>query len=90
MNPKLLIAVFVINYLLLVGFVIGIAIAVNNISGPAMLDLPRVFDAAGIVPTSLAIIVTCIISSLVATMLAGEKLLQSVLCLCFDRCTSTH
>lgn len=50
--------------------------AVNNISGPAMLDLPRVFDAAGIIPTSLAIIVTCVISSLVATMLAGERLLR--------------
>lgn len=41
----------------------SIAIAVNSLTGPAMLNLPSVFQRSGVIPTILTIIFLCILST---------------------------
>lgn len=48
----------------------SIALITNNISGPAMMGLPHLFHAAGIVPTITCILIVCCCASLCGTFLA--------------------
>ena len=40
----------------------SIAIAVNSLTGPAMVNLPSIFQKAGIIPTTSAIALICVVS----------------------------
>jgi len=48
----------------------SLALVANNISGPAMMGLPAVFVAAGIIPTVLCILLVWVLSSLSGTFLS--------------------
>ena len=50
----------------------SIALITNNISGPAMMGLPHLFHAAGIVPVVSCILVVCCCASLCGTLLADS------------------
>lgn len=54
----------------------SIALITNNISGPAMMGLPHLFHAAGIVPTVTCILTVCCCASLCGTFLAES--IQSI------------
>ena len=53
-----------------IGWFGSLSLVANNISGPAMMGLPIVFREAGIIPTTLCILTTWIMSSLCGTFLA--------------------
>lgn len=48
----------------------SIALTMNNISGPGMLDFPATFQNAGYIPCIVVLIVVTVISSSCATLLA--------------------
>jgi len=45
-----------------IGMLGSIAIAVNSLTGPAMVNLPSIFQKAGIIPTTSAIALICVVS----------------------------
>lgn len=49
----------------------SMAIAVNSLTGPAMLDLPATFQRSGLIPTTIALIFVCILSSLCSLHMAN-------------------
>lgn len=49
----------------------SLSIAVNSLTGPAMLSLPATFARSGVIPTCSALIFACILSSLCSTHLAN-------------------
>lgn len=49
----------------------SISIAVNSLTGPAMLNLPSVFQKSGIIPTTLTIAFLCILSNLCSLHMAN-------------------
>lgn len=44
-----------------IGYIGGLSIAVNSIIGPAMLDIPFLYQKSGFIPTTLSIIIICVI-----------------------------
>jgi hypothetical protein len=46
-----------------IGMLGSISIAVNSLTGPAMVNLPSIFQKAGIIPTTLAIALICVVST---------------------------
>ena len=50
----------------------SVALITNNISGPAMMGLPHIFHAAGIIPAVSCILAVCGCASLCGTMLADS------------------
>lgn len=50
----------------------SIALTMNNISGPGMLDFPATFQAAGWVPCVVVLVAVTLISSSCATLLADS------------------
>ncbi|GMH68332.1 hypothetical protein TL16_g09765 [Triparma laevis f. inornata] len=48
-----------------------LAIAVNNLTGPGMLDLPATFQESGVIPTVVVIVFVSILSSLTSLSLAN-------------------
>ena len=52
-----------------IGYFGSIALTVNNISGPGMLEFPAVFQSAGWVPSLVCLVLVCPISSICATLL---------------------
>lgn len=55
-----------------IGFVGSLAIAVNNLTGPGMLDLPATFQKSGLVPSSLCILAISLLSSLTSLALSSS------------------
>jgi amino acid permease len=49
----------------------SMAIAVNSLTGPAMLDLPATFQRSGLIPTTVALIFVCILSALCSLHMAN-------------------
>jgi hypothetical protein len=47
-----------------IGFLGSMSIAVNSLTGPAMLNLPDTYQRAGLIPTTATVIFVCILSSL--------------------------
>jgi len=65
------------NYLLLhdfhegtIGMIGSISIAVNSLTGPAMLNLPSIFQKSGLIPTVFTIAFLCILSTLCSLHMA--------------------
>ncbi len=54
-----------------IGFWSSVAIAVNNLTGPGMLDLPACFQKAGLFPTSICIVVVSYVSSTTSLALSN-------------------
>ena len=54
-----------------VGYWGSIAIAVNNLTGPGMLDLPSTFQKSGVVPTTVCIVFMAILSSVTSLSLSN-------------------
>lgn len=46
-----------------IGYLGSMSIAVNSLTGPAMLNLPDTFQRSGLIPTSLAVVFVCILSA---------------------------
>jgi amino acid permease len=53
-----------------IGIMGSISIAVNSITGPAMVDLPATFQRSGWIPTTVTLLFVCILSSLCSLHLA--------------------
>ena len=49
----------------------SIAIAVNSLTGPAMLDLPATFQRSGLIPTVVALLFVCVLSALCSLHMAN-------------------
>jgi amino acid permease len=49
----------------------SVAIAVNSLTGPAMLNLPYQFQKSGIIPTTVTLILLCILSTFCSLHLAN-------------------
>ena len=49
----------------------SVAIAVNSLTGPAMINLPSLYQAAGLIPTTITLAFLCILSNLCALHLAN-------------------
>ncbi|CAB9503805.1 expressed unknown protein [Seminavis robusta] len=54
-----------------IGMLGSLSIAINNLTGPAMLSLPATFARAGIVPTTVTLIFVCILSALCSLHMAN-------------------
>ena len=54
-----------------IGMLGGVAIAVNSLTGPAMLDLPATFQRSGVVPTCSVLIFVCVLSALCSLHMAN-------------------
>jgi len=54
-----------------IGMLGSIAIMVNSLTGPAMLNLPSTFQKSGLIPTTMAIVLLCILSSLCSSHTAN-------------------
>jgi amino acid permease len=48
----------------------SISIAVNSLTGPAMLNLPSVFQKSGVIPTTFTIAFLCVLSTLCSLHMA--------------------
>mmetsp|Transcript_28334 Transcript_28334/g.76760 ORF Transcript_28334/g.76760 Transcript_28334/m.76760 type:complete len:161 (-) Transcript_28334:1183-1665(-) len=46
-----------------IGVLGSVSIAVNSLTGPAMLTLPATYQRSGLIPTTAAIVFTCILSA---------------------------
>lgn len=55
-----------------IGLFGSIAIAVNNLTGPGMLDLPATFQKSGVIPTGLTIVFVSILSSMTCLILSNS------------------
>lgn len=49
----------------------SVAIAVNSLTGPAMIDLPYLYQTAGFIPTTVTLAFICVLSTLCALHLAN-------------------
>jgi amino acid permease len=54
-----------------IGYFGSLAIAVNNLTGPGMLDLPATFQKSGFIPTTICIIIVSVLSSLTSLALTA-------------------
>ena len=54
-----------------IGFLGSLSIAVNSITGPAMVNLPLTFQRSGVIPTTLTLVFICILSSLCSLHMAN-------------------
>lgn len=54
-----------------ISFLGSISIAVNSITGPAMVNLPLTFQRAGLIPTTVTLVFICILSSLCSLHMAN-------------------
>lgn len=54
-----------------IGMLGGVAIAVNSLTGPAMLDLPATFQRSGVVPTCSVLVFVCVLSALCSLHMAN-------------------
>jgi Transmembrane amino acid transporter protein len=54
-----------------IGMLGSLAIAINNLTGPAMLSLPATFSRSGIIPTTLTLLFVCFLSSLCSLHMAN-------------------
>jgi amino acid permease len=53
-----------------IGYLGSFAIAVNSLTGPAMLHLPATFQRSGVIPTLATLIFICILAALCSLHLA--------------------
>ena len=49
----------------------GISIAVNSLTGPAMLSLPATFQRSGLIPTITALLLVCFLSGSSSSIMAN-------------------
>ncbi len=49
----------------------SVSIAVNALTGPAMIDVPYLYQTAGFIPTTVTLALVCVLSSLCALHLAN-------------------
>lgn len=54
-----------------IGYLGSMSIAVNSLTGPAMLNLPDTFQRSGLIPTSLTVVFLCILSALCCLHMAN-------------------
>lgn len=54
-----------------IGMLGSVAIAVNSLTGPAMLNLPRLYQTAGFIPTTVTLALLCVLSTWCALHLAN-------------------
>jgi hypothetical protein len=54
-----------------IGMLGSLSIAINNLTGPAMLSLPATFGRSGIIPTTLTLLFVCLLSSLCSLHMAN-------------------
>ncbi len=54
-----------------IGMLGSMSIAVNSLTGPAMLNLPDTFQRSGLIPTSLTVIFVCILSAMCCLHMAN-------------------
>jgi len=54
-----------------IGMLGSVSIAVNSLTGPAMLNLPSVFQKSGLIPTTLTIAFICVLSTLCSLHMAN-------------------
>lgn len=54
-----------------IGMLGGVAIAVNSLTGPAMLNLPATFQRSGVLPTCCVLMFVCILSALCSLHMAN-------------------
>ena len=66
-----LISILHVLFLGTIGMLGSISIAVNSLTGPAMLNLPSVFQKSGLIPTTCTIGFLCILSTLCSLNLAN-------------------
>ena len=54
----------------MIGMLGSIAITVNSLTGPAMLNLPATFQISGLIPTIFTLIMLCVLSALCSLTLS--------------------
>ena len=54
-----------------IGMLGSLSIAINNLTGPAMLSLPATYARSGIIPTTLTLVFVCILSSFCSLHMAS-------------------
>jgi amino acid permease len=54
-----------------IGMLGSIAFAVNSLTGPAMLNLPHLYQKSGFIPTTVTLALLCILSTLCSLHLAN-------------------
>jgi hypothetical protein len=54
-----------------IGYLGSMAIAVNSLTGPAMLNIPATYQRAGLIPTTLTVVFVCILSAVCSLHLAN-------------------
>ena len=54
-----------------IGMLGSVSIAVNSLTGPAMLNLPATYQRSGVIPTTLTLIFVCILSVLCCLHMAN-------------------
>jgi hypothetical protein len=54
-----------------IGMLGSMSIAVNSLTGPAMLDLPAAFQRSGFIPTTVVVIFVCFLSSMCSLLMAN-------------------
>jgi hypothetical protein len=54
-----------------IGFLGSMSIAVNSLTGPAMLNIPDTYQRAGLIPTTATVIFVCILSALCCLHMAN-------------------
>ena len=54
-----------------IGMLGSVAIAVNSLTGPAMINLPYVYQSSGFIPTTVTLTLFCILSTLCSLHLAN-------------------
>ena len=59
------------NHMGSIGMLGSMSIAVNSLTGPAMLNLPNTFQRSGLIPTILTVIFVCILSALCCLHMAN-------------------
>jgi len=60
-----------ITYIGTIGMLGSISIAVNSLTGPAMLNLPSLYQRSGFIPTTITLALLCILSTLCSFHLAN-------------------
>lgn len=54
-----------------IGMLGSMSIAVNSLTGPAMLNLPSTYQQSGVIPTTLTLVFVCILSALCCLHMAN-------------------
>ena len=54
-----------------IGMLGSVAIAVNSLTGPAMINLPSLYQTSGFIPTTVTLALLCVLSNLCSLHLAN-------------------